>query len=71
MTTLAVLTGRRRLRRLSSFDKEFVTSLLHIGAMVGAFFAEEVADRIVRHRTRTCRLVTDQRDLSGRHQTPG
>ena len=37
--------------KLSSFDKELVTSLLLIGAMVGAFFAGKVADRIGRRPT--------------------
>jgi len=37
--------------KLSSLDKEVVTSLLLIGAMVGAFFAGKVADRIGRRPT--------------------
>jgi sugar porter (SP) family MFS transporter len=37
--------------KLSSVDKEIVTSLLLIGAMVGAFFAGKVADRIGRRPT--------------------
>ncbi|MHB1510824.1 MAG: sugar porter family MFS transporter [Acidimicrobiales bacterium] len=37
--------------KLSSFSKELVTSLLLIGAMVGAFFAGKVADRIGRRPT--------------------
>ncbi len=37
--------------KLSSFDKELVTSLLLVGAMVGAFSAGKVADRIGRRPT--------------------
>ena len=37
--------------KMSSFDKELVTSLLLVGAMVGAFFAGKVADRIGRRPT--------------------
>lgn len=37
--------------KLSSFDKELVTSLLLIGAMVGALFAGKIADRIGRRPT--------------------
>lgn len=36
---------------LSSLDKELVTSLLLVGAMVGAFFAGKVADKIGRRPT--------------------
>jgi len=37
--------------KLTSFDKELVTSLLLIGAMVGAFFAGRIADKVGRRRT--------------------
>ncbi|KJF15727.1 MFS transporter [Acidithrix ferrooxidans] len=37
--------------RISSLDKELVTSLLLVGAMVGAFFAGKLADTIGRRRT--------------------
>ncbi|NNN19724.1 MAG: sugar porter family MFS transporter [Acidimicrobiaceae bacterium] len=37
--------------KLSSFDKELVTSLLLVGAMVGAFFAGKIADKVGRRPT--------------------
>ena len=36
---------------LSSFDQELVTSLLLVGAAVGALFAGRIADRIGRRLT--------------------